>query len=210
MEKAVKATIVNYGMGNLFSIRQACLHVGMDTEITKDKNVINASDIIILPGVGAFGKAMEELKKHQLDEVIKGATSAGKIIFGVCLGMQLMFSKSFEFGEHQGLGLIQGQVLNLRDEVHNTIKIPNTGWRSIDIKQKNGSLQSLENYSNMYFVHSYYAIPDNTEAVSSTTRLGEFEFCASIEYKNIFGCQFHPEKSGEKGLAIYHEIKKLI
>lgn len=210
MTKTVNAAIIDYGMGNLFSIKQACLHVGIEATVTKDKADIQAADIVILPGVGAFGSAMEELRKQGLDIIIKEAANTGKIIFGICLGMQLLFTKSLEFGEHEGLNLIPGTVNNLRDKVSASHKIPNIGWHKIKTQHEGGLLKSLDDEPSMYFVHSYYVAPDDEQVISSTIELDDFSFCASVQYQNIIGCQFHPEKSGERGLSIYRALKDLI
>jgi len=205
--------IIDYKMSNLFSVQSACEKVGLSSTITSDKNEILDAKVAILPGVGAFGEAMKYLKESKLDEVIHEFVDTGKPFVGICLGLQLLFDSSEEFGDYRGLGLIKGKVKKLKYYSDNTIKytVPQIGWNTI--KQTNdlwdGSL--LCNNTNgdfMYFVHSYYVEPEKKNIILSSTIYGNTEYCSSIQQNNIFACQFHPEKSGKIGLNVYKNLKE--
>jgi glutamine amidotransferase len=210
--------IVDYGMGNLFSVRHACEHVGLEVRVTAaHKEILNA-DAVILPGIGAFGDAMATLTKLDLVEVLRDVAASGQPLIGICLGLQLLMTESFEFGRHQGLGVIEGQVVPFDKPLEGSrkLKVPQVGWNSIyQIEQNaNGNgkrwagspLSEVANGEFMYFVHSYIAQPENRTVVLSTTRYGHIDFCSSILTQNIFACQFHPERSGTEGLKIYRGI----
>lgn len=202
--------IIDFGMGNLFSVKHACNKVGLEAIITSSPHEISEASAAILPGVGAFGEAMATLKRLDLVEVIKEMGSSNRPLLGICLGMQLLMSESHEFGRHQGLGIVEGEVLRFEGPQ----KVPQIGWNQISLNGKPSWGHSLLNQINdgeyMYFVHSFYAKPLKQEVVVSTTRYGEKIFCSSLTQKNIFATQFHPERSGPEGLKIYQNFASLI
>ena len=208
-----KVAVVDYEMGNLYSISQACQHVGLTPLITKNKKDILNADAVILPGVGAFGEAMKHLQQYDLIAPIKDFVARGKPFMGICLGMQLLLTESEEFGTHKGLDLIQGRVRRLHSQsTSNSIsKIPEVGWNRIyaPLDEKNvwekTPLQSLGKGEYMYFVHSYVVAPAEKDVVLSHTCYEGDEFCSTLHYKNIFAVQYHPEKSAHKGIEIYHQ-----
>ena len=199
--------IVDYGLGNLYSILQACNHVGYSPKISSDKNEILNADYLILPGVGAFKVAIEHLKERGLISVIKEYAASSKPLLGVCLGMQLLFDSSEEFGNHNGLGLIPGIIKKIPNNFEGEkVKIPHIGWNKLyPAKHKflATPLREILDEDFMYFVHSYYASPSNSSDILTYTYYQGFKYCSSVHKNNIFGFQFHPEKSGEKGLSIY-------
>lgn len=192
--------IIDYGVGNLFSLTSSFKYVGADVIVTSDPDEIKKADKIILPGVGAFGDAIKKLKDTGLDKIVIEEAKNGKILMGICLGMQLLFEKSYEYGEHQGLGLLKGSVVPMEGYIDKSLKIPHIGWNALDIKKESPIFKYLKNGDCVYFVHSYFAT-DCQESLLSTTEYGK-ELTASVAYKNIYGCQFHPEKSGDVGLKI--------
>lgn len=205
-----KVSIIDYQMGNLFSVRQACLQAGLNPIITSDPNEIMNSDGVILPGVGAFGDAMQQLKSLNLIDSIKNFIETRKPFFGICLGLQLLLSKSEEFGQYEGLNIIRGEVLKLRitsDEA-NVIKIPEVGWNQIEgneEKWNSSPLSEINQGEFMYFVHSFYVQPEKNNIILSETNYEGFRFCSSIKNENIFAVQFHPEKSALNGISIYKQ-----
>jgi len=209
--KTKKAVIVDYGMGNIFSIQMAIKAIGGEAEMSSNPKTIASADRIILPGVGAFQKAMNELQRLNLIETICTFAATGKSIIGICLGMQLLFSESFEFGEHKGLNLVEGKVLRFhKSEADRSIKIPQIGWNTIKIPYgntinmwENTILNGVGAESYYYFVHSFYCKPDRNENILAETSYGKDTFCSVVRKNNIWGCQFHPERSAEKGLLIY-------
>lgn len=206
-----KVVIVDYGLGNLFSIHNACKKIGLETNITSDEYDIKNSDAVILPGVGAFNVAMSNLKNKNLIDVINYQFKSNKPILGICLGMQLFFDKSEEFGIHEGLGIIKGKVNKFPLLVNEKqTNVPNIGWSKLNLVNESRILNSINQDEYMYFVHSFYVEPDQPEIVISNTMNNGFEFCSAIEYNNVFGLQFHPEKSGEAGLRIFNNFKELI
>ena len=195
--------IIDYGVGNLFSLSSSFKSIGADTVITGDPEIIRKAEKLILPGVGAFRDAAEKLRKSGLDKVIIEETAKGKPLLGICLGMQMLFEKSFEYGEYEGLGLIPGSVVPMKGVVPDELKVPHIGWNGLvfpEEKPKSKIFKYLNEGDHMYFVHSYYAT-DCDEFVSSKTEYGAL-LTASAEKDNVYGVQFHPEKSGEKGLSI--------
>lgn len=193
--------IINYGVGNLFSLRSSFESIGVNVTVTGSADEIRKADRIILPGVGAFEDAAKKLENSGLADVIISEAEKGKPLMGICLGMQLLFDKSLEYGEHKGLGLIHGDVVPMEGVIPASLKIPHIGWNQLHF---NGKKHELFKYINendcVYFVHSYYA--DNCrDAVIATTEYGA-ELTAAVACKNVCGCQFHPEKSGAVGLAI--------
>ncbi|MBQ2315850.1 MAG: imidazole glycerol phosphate synthase subunit HisH [Clostridia bacterium] len=192
--------IVDYGVGNLFSVKSSFAAIGAEAVVTDNAKVLEAADCILLPGVGAFEDAIKKLHDSGLDTVLKQLASSGKPLMGICLGMQLLFEKSYEYGIHQGLGLIKGEVRPIRDVAPVNLKVPHIGWNALDIKRDSPLLKNVKSGDCVYFVHSYYAT-DCEESVIATTEYGA-PITAAVQSGNIMGCQFHPEKSGEVGLSI--------
>lgn len=202
--------IIDYGVGNLYSLTSSFEFIGADVKITSDPVEIKRADKIVLPGVGAFGDAIKKLKDTGLDKIIIEEAMAGKPLLGICLGMQLLFEKSYEYGEHDGLGLLKGSVVPMEGYINKDLKIPHIGWNSLIIKKENPLFKYIKNGDFVYFVHSYFA-SDCYESLLSTTEYGK-ELTASVAYKNVMGCQFHPEKSGSVGLKIlkaFNEMESL-
>ena len=192
--------IVDYGVGNLFSVKSSFAAIGAEAAVTDNAKVLEAADCILLPGVGAFEDAIKKLHDSGLDTVLKQLASSGKPLMGICLGMQLLFEKSYEYGIHQGLGLIKGEVRPIRDVAPVNLKVPHIGWNALDIKRDSPLLKNVKSGDCVYFVQSYYAT-DCEESVIATTEYGA-PITAAVQSGNIMGCQFHPEKSGEVGLSI--------
>ena len=192
--------IVDYGVGNLFSLISSFKRIGADIVVTADPNVIEAADGIILPGVGAFEDAARKLRDTGLDKVVKAEAQKGKKLMGICLGMQMLFEKSFEYGCHEGLGLLKGNIIPMKDTIPNTLKIPHIGWNALHFTRKSDLFKYINQNDCVYFVHSYYAT-DCDDSVVATAEYGK-ELTAAVQKGNIMGCQFHPEKSGQVGLNI--------
>ena len=211
-----KITIVDYGVGNLLSINRAVEKCGHESIVTSDENTISKASHIILPGVGAFKYAMDELKKRNLDKALKFASSKGNFILGICLGMQLLFQNSKEFGLTNGLGLIKGDVVPVPEiDIYGKIqKIPIIGWYEIkklnEIILKNKFFIELNHSNFVYFVHSFMAQPDDFSNILAHYEYGGHNIPALIKKENIFGCQFHPEKSGNIGLKIINSFCSMI
>lgn len=194
-------SIVDYGVGNLFSLSSSLKSIGADTIVTSDKQKILDSSKIILPGVGAFSDAKEKLVESGLFELIVDEAKKGKKLLGICLGMQMLFEKSFEYGEFDGLGLIKGNIVPLEGKISPQLKIPHIGWNSLEFKNGKSPLFKYINDGDfVYFVHSYFAT-DCDDNIIATSEYG-IDVTASVQKDNIFGCQFHPEKSGDVGLNI--------
>jgi len=197
----LSVAIIDYGVGNLFSLKSSLAAIGVTARVTADEREIAAADRIILPGVGAFGDAAAKLRDSGLAEVVKREAAAGKPILGICLGMQLLFEKSFEYGEHEGLGLIKGEIRPIADVIDKGLKIPHIGWNALHFGEKKHPLfRYLKEGDCVYFVHSYYA----TRCKDSVIATAEYsaELTAAVASGNVCGCQFHPEKSGNVGLSI--------
>lgn len=193
--------VIDYGVGNLFSLKSSFSAIGEEVTVSGNPKEIKKADRIILPGVGAFGDAAKKLKLSGLDEVLKEEADKGTPIMGICLGMQLLFEKSFEYGVHQGLGLIKGDVVPLSEKIPSGLKIPHIGWNELIIKDASSPIFSkISNGDYVYFVHSFYAA-NCEESVIADTEYGA-PITAAVANKNVFGCQFHPEKSGNVGLNI--------
>lgn len=193
--------IVDYGVGNLFSLESSFRCIGQKAVVTSDREVIRRADRVILPGVGAFEDAARKLRESGLDRVVIEEARSGKPLLGICLGMQMLFERSFEFGEHEGLGLIKGSVKAIRDVISSDLKIPHIGWNSLSFgKEKSPLFRYLNEGDYVYFVHSFYGA-DCEDSVIATTEYGA-TLTAAVADKNVYGTQFHPEKSGEVGLAI--------
>src|SRR5260221_2580307 len=211
----LRAAIVDYGMGNLFSVKHACEFAGMRAEVTADARQLLAADAVVLPRVGALGDAMEALRQRGLVAALREVAASGKPLMGVCLGMQLLMSESHEFGRHAGLGVIEGDVVRLPEARVDgrRVKVPNVGWQPVraagaaagePVPAWSGSpLATIKNGSFLYFVHSYVTQPADAGLALSTTPFADGEFCSSLARGNVFACQFHPERSGAAGLGIY-------
>ena len=194
--------IIDYGVGNLFSLCSSLQSIGAEAVVTPDPDVIRRADRIILPGVGAFADAAAKLRATGLDQVLCEEARAGKPIMGICLGMQMLFDKSFEYGEHEGLGLIPGRVIPMAGYIPEELKIPHIGWNPLILKgeEKHPLLRYVNEGDCVYFVHSYFA-SECEDAVIATAEYGR-ELTAAVARDNVMGCQFHPEKSGPVGLSI--------
>lgn len=192
--------IVDYGVGNLFSLVSSFKRIGADVTVSGEREVIAAADRIVLPGVGAFSDAAKKLRDSGLDEVIKAEVKKGKKIMGICLGMQMLFEESYEYGIHQGLGLLKGRIVPMENYIPSHLKIPHIGWNGLNIKRESRLLRYVCEGECVYFVHSYYA-SECEESVIATAEYGR-ALTAAVEKDNVMGCQFHPEKSGEVGLKI--------
>ncbi len=199
--------IVDYGVGNLFSLKSSLDAVGAESVVTADAAALCAADKVILPGVGAFSDAALKLRISGLDAVVTGLASQGKPLMGICLGMQLLFEKSYEFGEHTGLGLIPGAIRPIRDVIPEHYKIPHIGWNALQIIKESPLLQNITHGDAVYFVHSYFAA-DCDQWVIAAAEYGA-QLTAAVQKENVFGCQFHPEKSGKTGLAILKAFAQL-
>ena len=217
--KNKKVVILDYQLGNLFSVKQACDVVGMHSILSSDKDEIVGADAIILPGVGAFKEAMYNLKNLDIIEPLKDFVKSGKPLFGICLGLQLLFTESEEFGSNGGLNLISGSINKFTNAptLKNNAKVPHIGWNTIEDSNNAFHISALKDVSNnefMYFVHSYYVDISDSSVILSRTIYEGVDFCSSIMYNsNIFATQFHPEKSGIKGVSIYKNwaiLNKLI
>ena len=200
--------IVDYGVGNLFSLKSSFDAIGAEVVVTDDPTVLEAADRLLLPGVGAFGDAAEKLRASGLDAVLRRLVEQGKPLLGICLGMQLLFEKSYEYGEHEGLGFIRGSVRPIADVLPNEeYKIPHIGWNPLHFTGNSPLFSNIQDGDCVYFVHSYYAT-ECEESVIATTEYGA-ELTAAVANGNVYGCQFHPEKSGTVGLAILKAFVEL-
>lgn len=193
--------IVDYGVGNLFSLKSSFSYIGEDVIVTNDPLLLASSDRIIFPGVGAFGDAAQKLEESGLAKLLVELAHEGKPILGICLGMQLLFEKSYEYGEHEGLGLIKGNVKPIAPEVSSDYKIPHIGWNALKFTENKSPLFKYINEGDfVYFVHSYYGA-DCAGDLIATAEYG-IDVAAAVSHKNVYGTQFHPEKSGEVGMKI--------
>ena len=192
--------IIDYGVGNLRSVQKAFEAVGQQAEVTSDKAMIEAASHVVLPGVGAFGAAAATLRSHGLEDVARDAAVSGRPFLGICVGMQLLFDVSFEYGEHAGLGLLPGSVVSF-DTSNPQAKVPQIGWNAIEWQMENALTAAVPSGSMAYFVHSFYCKPLETSDVLATTFHG-IGYASAVQRGNITGVQFHPEKSGDVGLAL--------
>ena len=200
--------IIDYGVGNLFSLASSLKAVGANAIVTGDPEEIKKADKLILPGVGAFEDAAKKLRESGLDEVIKHQAASGKPLMGICLGMQLLFEKSYEFGEHDGLGLIKGEIRAISDYVSSDLKIPHIGWNRLRLTKEGCPIfKYLNDGEFVYFVHSFFG----TDCDADTAAVTEYgcKLTAAVAKENVFGCQFHPEKSGEVGLSILRAFSEM-
>ena len=219
--RAPTVGIVDYGRGNLFSVEQACRTVGLVPVVTSDAHELERADGVVLPGVGAFGDAVEALRRLDLLQPLRDLAEAGRPLLGVCLGMQLLMDHSEEFGSHEGLGLIPGRVVRLPAESVDGVdgprplKVPQIGWNRVRRSVTDatgdpweaGPLAGLPDGTHMYFIHSYYVVPDDDDVVLATSRYGQTEYCSAVRRGQVFGCQFHPERSAAAGLAVYRNFR---
>ena len=192
--------IVDYGVGNLFSLQSSFKAIGAQAVVTGDPQILSQADKILLPGVGAFADAAAKLRQTGLDQLLCRLAGEGKPLLGICLGMQLLFEESHEYGVHAGLGLIPGRVVPMAGVIPAQLKIPHIGWNALRIRKKDPLLKNIKEGDCVYFVHSYYAV-DCDEYVIADTEYGA-SITAAVAKGNVWGCQFHPEKSGDVGLAI--------
>ena len=192
--------VLDYGVGNLFSLKSSFGVIGAEAVVTADPAVIRKADRLILPGVGAFADAAEKLRRSGLDRVLKEEAAKGKPLMGICLGMQLLFERSFEYGEHEGLGLLKGEIRPISEQIPQGLKIPQMGWNGLIIKRESPLLRYTREGDFVYFVHSYSAVGCD-DSLLAVTEYGA-ELTACVGKGNVFGCQFHPEKSGNVGLNI--------
>lgn len=192
--------VIDYGVGNLFSLCSSLKYIGAEVRVTSDPEEIRSADKLILPGVGAFEDAMKKLCEKKLDGVLKEEAAASKDIMGICLGMQMLFEKSFEYGEHEGLGLLKGNVVPMEGRLPEELKIPHIGWNRLIKKGDHRLLGNTGDDAFVYFVHSYY-VEDCDDSLLAVTEYGR-EITAAVALDNVMGCQFHPEKSGSVGLDI--------
>ncbi len=211
-----RVAIIDYRMGNMFSVQHACEAVGLDAKITEDPAEIMAADGAILPGVGAFGDAMKNMRELGLDRVVYDYIASGRPFMGICLGMQLLFAESEEFGSHQGLGVFPGRVLKFPATTNDgrPIKVPQIGWNQIRPSQKQGwagtVLADVQPDEYMYFVHSFYCAPDDPSVALTLTDYEGFTYCSSVHRGNVVASQYHPEKSAFEGMKIYENWAKLL
>lgn len=199
--------IVDYGVGNLFSLKSSLDAIGAESIVTADEAQLRSADKILLPGVGAFEDAAKKLRDTGLAALITELASEGKPLLGICLGMQLLFEKSYEYGEHDGLGLIPGNVRPIRDVIPTDYKIPHIGWNALHLRGNNPIFRYLADGDCVYFVHSFFAT-DCDAYVTATAEYGA-ELTAAVSKGNVYGCQFHPEKSGRVGLSILKAFAEL-
>ena len=205
--------VIDYGMGNLRSVQKALEHVGAKVVVTNDPNLIISADSVVLPGVGAFKDCMANLTQLKLVDPIRKFIDGGKPFLGICLGLQVLFEESEEYGPVAGLGVLPGKVMKFANASSETkggppIKIPHMGWNNIEVKKKVPLFDKLGTESYFYFVHSYYVVPEDQSMVATVTNYG-VEFVSGIQYKNIYAFQFHPEKSQTMGLSLLERFSNL-
>ena len=196
--------IIDYGVGNLFSIKSSFEAVGADTVVTSDPETIRTADKIMLPGVGAFEDAARKLKESGLGEIVKEEAAKGKPLLGVCLGMQLLFERSHEYGLHEGLGILKGDVVPMKGYIDEKLKVPQIGWNALKFTKESPLFKYIKEGDFVYFVHSFY-VPDCAEAIARTT-YGGVTYASALRRGNFYATQFHPEKSGDVGLRILHNF----
>jgi glutamine amidotransferase len=223
--RGVSIAVVDCALGNLQSVRNAFAQVGVEVFITSDPGRIEAAHAVVLPGVGAFGDAMQTLNEHDLVGVLRGVAKSGKPLIGICLGMQLLLSESDEFGRHEGLGIVPGRVRRFPAPHRSPDglfdagqKVPQVGWNRIsppsqttaDVHWKDSPLEGIEPGTYMYFMHSYFTEPEDPGVVLCTTRYAGVEYCSALRVGNVVAFQFHPERSAEQGLAIYRNLVRFV
>ena len=208
-----KITIIDYGCGNILNLARAIKFIGYEVDITHDKNKIINSSYVILPGVGAFGNAMKQIEKYNLHNTILEYAKSNKPLLGICLGMQILLTVSYEFGVHKGLGLIEGKVIKISNEKNKEIKIPHMGWNEIypnnKKEWKNKILKNSSIGKSFYFVHSFVCITKDYDSTIAVCNYSDISIPAVVATGNVFGCQFHPEKSADNGLAVLKNFCEL-
>lgn len=204
--------IIDYGLGNTKSICAAFAKSGANVTLTSDEKKIMSADGVVLPGVGAFSHAMERLKSQKMDQIIRDFVDTGKPFLGICLGMQMLFEQSTEFGVSEGLCLIPGQVRRLEPKAYSFDKVPHVTWSRIfstrSDKWQGTILDSLDE-EDMYFVHSYYATPSNSDHILSLSQFSGYDYCSTVKSGNVYGCQYHPEKSAKAGLRVIRNFSDI-
>jgi glutamine amidotransferase len=208
---------VDYGMGNLYSVQRACDHAGLRAVITAVPTDVLGADAVLIPGVGAMPDAMRALDASGLSDAIREQVARGTLVFGVCLGMQLLMSEGTEFGSHRGLGVVPGLVRRFDglDDEGAPLKVPHIGWNAVRSRPDGTSwqgspLETTPEGTYFYFVHSYYVVPEEADVGMAWTRYGDVTFCSAVASGNVFGCQFHPERSGPPGLGVYRQVAHLL
>jgi glutamine amidotransferase len=207
---SARVAIVDYGLGNLFSIQQACRAVGLEADVTDNQKQITAARAVILPGVGAFGNAMSALARLDLIAPLRDYAASGRPLFGICLGMQLLMDESEEFGRQEGLGIIPGTVVRLPSGPG--LKVPQIGWSRVRGNEgawTDTPLDGTRDNTFFYFIHSYYVRPRDTQNIIARSHFGNIDYCCAIRNKSVFGVQFHPERSGPAGIAMYANLLRL-
>src|SRR5262245_8931288 len=202
--------IIDYGMGNLRSVQKGFEKMGYIAEITRDPHRIAAAPGVVLPGVGAFGACMHCLVECGLVETVYRVVAQGTLLLGICVGMQILFSESVEFGRVRGLDILKGQIVRFDPATLDGGKVPHMGWNQLHIKRRATHLDGIADGAATYFVHSYYPVPDDPEIIATTTNYGGTEFVSSVWWRNIFATQFHPEKSQAIGLRILENFGRLV
>ena len=214
--KKLSVAVVDLGMGNLFSIKHACNHVGLEVVLTSSVEEISNADAIILPGMGAFGDAMSALESLSLIDILQESVRLKKPLFGICLGMQIFMTYGTEFGYHRGLGFIKGKVERFQNPMNDNIrlKVPQNGWNKLHRTSPDSwvgtPLCNIPDEVYMYFNHSYYVIPESPDVAIATTNYGDCKFCSALKKENLVGLQCHPERSGKPGLAVYRNFAGMI
>ena len=198
--------IIDYGVGNLFSLVSSLEYIGVESVVTKDEQVIRNADKILLPGVGAFADAIRLLRQTGLVPLLEEQVASGKPLLGICLGMQLLFERGMEYGDHSGLGFIKGEVCPIMDDAPQGLKVPHMGWNRLEFKKQSPLFKYINDGDYVYFVHSYHA--KNSDSVIATSNYG-IDLTAAVQNGNVYGAQFHPEKSGDTGLKILKAFAEL-
>lgn len=206
-EMTSKIVVIDYGMGNLRNVQKGFEKIGFEAKLTRSKKEIGNASAIVLPGVGAFKDCMENLEKYGLVDPLLRSIEKGKPYLGICLGLEILFSESEEFGTHKGLDLIRGKVVKFRPDPEH--KVPHMGWNTVEKQREAPMLRGIENGDFFYFVHSYYVVPEEAGWASTLTTYGK-PFVSSVWKENLFATQFHPEKSQQKGLRILENFAKMI
>jgi glutamine amidotransferase len=204
----VRITIIDYGMGNLRNVQKAFEHIGVSATVSGEADELQCADGLVLPGVGAFGDAMHNLRTSDLIEPIREQIDAGTPFLGICLGLQLLFEQSEEMGQHAGLGILPGHVMRFAGQ----LKVPHIGWNQLDLAASGSAhplLHSIRDHSYAYFVHSYYVVPAEDDGILTTTEYG-IHFASMVGQRNVFGAQFHPEKSQEVGLQLLRNFARVV
>ncbi len=199
--------VIDYGIGNLGSVKNALDYLGLENIITSDKEQILSADKVILPGVGAFGDAIDTFRNRGFEPVLNDFIKTGKPVLGICVGMQMLFEYSNEFGRHKGLGIMKGEIIKFDESKDNSYKIPHMGWNQIEVVSDNALLKGLDG-KDVYFVHSYYLTGNDENIIAYTTYAG-VKYGSAVKKDNVYACQFHPEKSGETGLQILRNFGEL-